>query len=180
MDKIRSFRFETRGEAETVAAGVGAGPLLRGGDVIVLTGGLGAGKTWFTRGLCAGLGINKGVRSPSFSVIINHVPGDAVSAAQGIDSVHHVDLYRLNSEDELAEWGVPDLLADDKAAVIVEWGKPLVEYLDEGYIHVKIERSAGNDAGRRRFTVTCHGKEIDRCMELEKKIKSTLAYSRTD
>ncbi len=179
MRNYRSFIFETFSEEETVVAGIGAGPSLRGGDVILLSGGLGAGKTWFTRGLCAGLGIIKGVRSPSFSVIINHIPGGTVPAEQGVETVHHVDLYRLNSGDELCEWGVTDLLADESAVVIVEWGEPLLEYLGDDYILVTIERLKENSSGR-KFTVTCCGVESDKCAKIEKRIKAALARQPAD
>jgi tRNA threonylcarbamoyladenosine biosynthesis protein TsaE len=100
----------TRSEAETIAAGRELGGALRAGDVVLLTGPLGAGKTAFVRGLAAGLGCNPDeVSSPTFT-LIQEYPGPLV--------LQHVDLYRL-SPPEADDLGLDEL--SERAVMAVEW-----------------------------------------------------------
>ena len=100
---------------ETEAAGEELAATLRVGDLLLLAGELGAGKTTFVRGLARGLGISSGaVQSPTFQ-LVRVYPGRIQLA--------HVDLYRLESGAELADLGLDDLL--DQGVVAVEWGDRL-------------------------------------------------------
>ncbi len=98
---------------DTAAAGAALAAVLRAGDVIALSGPLGAGKTSFARGLLAALGMAGEVPSPSFPIVIPYDPPD-VSLP-----VLHVDLYRIEDPAEIAELGLDEALAD--AALLVEW-----------------------------------------------------------
>lgn len=106
-------RFDSSGEAETRAVGKALASELRPGDVVALSGPLGAGKTVFVRGLAEGLGGDPDdVASPTFALLHEY---DCSSAA-----LVHLDLYRLpDDEKELRELGLPDLLEGKVAAV--EW-----------------------------------------------------------
>lgn len=98
--------------AQTEALGARLGRLLAPGDVVLLEGELGAGKTTFTRGVARGAGWRGRVTSPTFALA--HVyRGKRLT-------VHHLDLYRL-AQGEEAEVGLEDLLRDPRAAVVVEW-----------------------------------------------------------
>jgi tRNA threonylcarbamoyladenosine biosynthesis protein TsaE len=99
---------------ETEAAGERLGRQLRRGDLLLLSGGLGAGKTTFVRGLARGAGATGDVMSPTFQLV--RVYGGPVQLA-------HVDLYRLSGPGELSELGLDELL--DEGAVVVEWGEHL-------------------------------------------------------
>lgn len=99
--------------AATEAAGAAIAPLLRAGDIVTLTGGLGAGKTTLARGLIRALGHHGEVPSPSFAIVQPYEP-PAVRLP-----VAHVDLYRIEDEGEIAELGLDDWLVD--GALIVEW-----------------------------------------------------------
>lgn len=105
----------SRSEAETEEIGEELGRTLVSSDVVYISGGLGAGKTAFARGLARGVGARSGqVASPTFS-IVNEYAGDA-----GRIVLRHLDLYRLEDRElELARIGVPDALAG--APVAVEW-----------------------------------------------------------
>lgn len=109
--------------------------VLRAGDLVVLTGGLGAGKTTFTQGIGAGLGVRGQVSSPTFIIARVHP-----SLADGPPLVH-VDAYRLES---LAEVDALDLDASlDEAVTVVEWGGGLVESLAEDRLEIEITRPRG-------------------------------------
>ena len=103
----------TNNEAETVLEGEKLGRTLKPGSVVALYGGLGAGKTTFTRGLASGLGIEMDVSSPTFT-IVNEYPGEP--------PLFHFDLYRLEGENELFDIGWYDYLERDGICV-VEWSE---------------------------------------------------------
>jgi tRNA threonylcarbamoyladenosine biosynthesis protein TsaE len=109
--------------------------LLRAGDLVVLSGPLGAGKTTLTQGIGAGLGVRGQVTSPTFVIARVHP-----SLSNGPDLVH-ADAYRLGSRAEVDDL---DLDADLATAVtIVEWGDGLVEDLADSFLSVRIELGAG-------------------------------------
>ncbi|MDR0360275.1 MAG: tRNA (adenosine(37)-N6)-threonylcarbamoyltransferase complex ATPase subunit type 1 TsaE [bacterium] len=105
----------TESPEDTEAAGERLGAHLAAGDLLLLAGGLGAGKTTFVRGLARGLGVSADVMSPSFQ-LVRVYPGPVPLA--------HCDLYRLQDSSELADLGVEELL--ESAVVVVEWGDRLV------------------------------------------------------
>ncbi|MDN5745075.1 MAG: tRNA (adenosine(37)-N6)-threonylcarbamoyltransferase complex ATPase subunit type 1 TsaE [Nocardioidaceae bacterium] len=119
--------------AERLASG------LRAGDVLVLTGELGAGKTTFTQGLGAGLGVRGPVTSPTFVIARVHP-----SLVAGPELVH-VDAYRLGGVAELDDL---DLDADlEQAVTVVEWGSDLAEGLAESRLEIRIQRASVADPG---------------------------------
>jgi tRNA threonylcarbamoyladenosine biosynthesis protein TsaE len=102
----------TNSEKETAAAGAGLGATLQPGDVVLLSGDLGAGKTAFVRGLAAGLDIDPGeVSSPTFTLIQEYRGGRLV--------LHHIDLYRLSPR-EVDDLGLDDLI-ESGGVVAIEW-----------------------------------------------------------
>jgi tRNA threonylcarbamoyl adenosine modification protein YjeE len=105
---------ETSSASETEAAGEELGRRLREGDLVLLKGELGAGKTTFVRGMARGSGSAAAVASPTFQ-LVRVYPGRLQLA--------HVDLYRLEAGDELRDLGLEELL--DQGAVVVEWGERL-------------------------------------------------------
>ncbi len=104
----------TSSPAETEAAGERFGERLRAGDLVLLTGELGAGKTTFVRGVARGVGSAAPVASPTFQLVLLY-PGRVQLA--------HLDLYRIESSSELVDLGIEELL--DQGAVVVEWGDRL-------------------------------------------------------
>jgi len=104
----------TSSPAETEAAGETLGKRLRVGDVVLLTGELGAGKTTFVRGVTRGVGSSAPVASPTFQ-LVRVYPGRVQLA--------HVDLYRIENLSELADLGLEELAGE--GAIVVEWGDRL-------------------------------------------------------
>ncbi len=122
--------------AEMGALGARLAAVLRAGDLVVLTGPLGAGKTTLTRGLGAALGARGQVSSPTFVLARTH------PTTAGPDLVH-VDAYRLSDPVEL-----DDLDLDwDGAIVVVEWGRGMVDGISDAVLDVEITRATGADAG---------------------------------
>jgi tRNA threonylcarbamoyladenosine biosynthesis protein TsaE len=104
----------TSSAAQTEAAGEGLGKRLLAGDVVLLTGDLGAGKTTFVRGVARGAGSAAPVASPTFQ-LVRVYPGRVQLA--------HVDLYRIERSVELADLGLEELT--DQGALVIEWGDRL-------------------------------------------------------
>ena len=110
----RSGVLQTAGQAETESAGESLGRTLRAGDVVLLYGDLGAGKTAFVRGLARGMGANPDdVSSPTFTIIQEYAGSSA--------TLYHVDLYRLEPP-EIDDLGLEDLISGD-GVVAIEWAE---------------------------------------------------------
>lgn len=123
---------------DTRALGLRLAPLLRPGDLVILSGDLGAGKTTFTQGLGEGLGVRGEVTSPTF--VISRVHPSLV----GGPALVHVDAYRLGGVDELDDLDLDASL--DEAVTVVEWGTEIAEGLAEDRLEVRLTRPRG-DAG---------------------------------
>jgi len=113
-------------EADTRAVGRKLAATLRPGDVILLAGGLGVGKTLFTTGLAAGLGVEEQVVSPSFVLVRQY--------RSGFLPLVHVDVYRLGSLNEFDDLEVFDLAAD--GAVVIEWGDALEGAIPDDHLRI--------------------------------------------
>ena len=132
-------RSRRRGDA--VASAPSLARVLRAGDVVVLSGGLGAGKTTFTQGLGAGLGVRGDVTSPTFVIARVHP-----SLTDG-PALVHVDAYRIGGVAELDDLDLDTSL--DEAVTVVEWGEGLAEGLADDRVEVRIERAVADEAARR-------------------------------
>ena len=136
---------------DTIALGAALGADLRAGDVVVLSGPLGAGKTMLTKGIARGMDVEGPVISPTFVLARVHRP-----RVEGAPAMVHVDLYRLldqASVDLLAELDSLDLDTDlDDAVVVVEWGEGIAERLSESHLDIRLERSADSDARTAMWT----------------------------
>ncbi|MEO3974177.1 tRNA (adenosine(37)-N6)-threonylcarbamoyltransferase complex ATPase subunit type 1 TsaE [Streptomyces sp. CAU 1734] len=125
--------------------------LLRPGDLVMLTGELGAGKTTLTRGLGEGLGVRGAVTSPTFVIARVH------PSLTGGPALVHVDAYRLGGGlDEMEDLDLDVSLPE--SVIVVEWGDGKVEELSDARLHVVIDRVTGDtDDDRRQVTLTGFG-----------------------
>ncbi len=99
---------------ETAALAAKIAEKLEGGETLVLRGGLGAGKTTFTKGLAKALGISRNVVSPTFTLVREYEDGRL--------KLYHFDLYRIEDEGELEELGLDEYFRDD-SVVVIEWNR---------------------------------------------------------
>lgn len=123
--------FVTEATDETIALGRALGACLEPGDVVVLTGDLGAGKTQLTKGVAQGLGIDDDVTSPTFNILMVYEGGRV--------PLYHFDLYRLDDPDQLEDTGLYDLL-DGDGACIIEWGEQFADEIGENRLDVFLTR----------------------------------------
>lgn len=139
MTVATRYTVASADQMRSLGARIGAGCI--GGDVIILSGDLGAGKTTIAQGIGAGLGIVDAITSPTFVIAREHAnPGD------GPDLVH-VDAYRLASLAEVEDLDLDSEL--DRSVVVVEWGDGMVDDLSPSRLVVRISRLADDsDDGR--------------------------------
>ena len=129
-------RFVTKSEAETVRLGRSLAGELRPGDVVLLEGVLGAGKTALARGIASGLGVpEEEVRSPTFTL---------VNPYRGRIPVYHVDLYRIDRERDLDELGLEEILGTDGVAII-EWAERLASWRPPHALVARFEDRGGSE-----------------------------------
>ncbi len=138
-------RHVTLGAGETVALGRGLAGTLRGGDIVLLYGPIGAGKSVFARGLAEGLGAKRWRGSPTFT-LVHEYPTQP--------PLYHLDLYRL-SRDEVADLGLEEYARPD-AVMVVEWADRAPEHLhDLGGREIAVEIDhAGEDIREIRIRST--------------------------
>jgi tRNA threonylcarbamoyladenosine biosynthesis protein TsaE len=123
--------------ADTCALGERLGARLSAGDIVLLIGPLGAGKTVLAKGVARGLGIRDNVISPTYTIVSEYRGENA--------TVYHVDLYRIDGKDQMENLGLDDLLRGD-AVVLVEWGEKLEPWLEGPCTRVTI--GMADDGGR--------------------------------
>lgn len=121
---------------ERIAAGLGIG------DVLMLHGDLGAGKTTLTQGIAAGLGVREPVQSPTFTLVREHRGREL--------TLYHLDLYRLVDPDELESLGYEVYLDPPDGVSVIEWPERAGDWLPESFTVVRIDHLGGD---RRRVTI---------------------------
>ena len=131
MKPIGTLTVTARAPEDTARCGAALAPLLRPGDVVLLGGELGAGKTTFTQGLAAALGVEEPVTSPTF-VLVHSYPTRA-----GWDLLH-ADVWRLEQLQEVIDLAIPELL-EEGAVAVVEWGEKAAPALSRNCLHVAID-----------------------------------------
>ena len=138
------MQIQTHSPEETEAVGRKLAAQLRPGDVLAYYGDLGAGKTAFTRGLAAGLGVTEPVTSPTYTIVNEYLSGRL--------PLFHFDMYRLGSADELFDIGWEDYLARGGICA-VEWSENVEEALD-GALRITITKDSADENVR---TITIEG-----------------------
>ena len=165
-DALWTATFHVADVEETQALAETIGATLNAGDLLILSGGLGAGKTTFTQGLGRGLGVREGIISPTFVLARRH-PNLSDGPRPGGPDLVHVDAYRLGSAEELEDIDLEETL--DTSVTVVEWGRDRAEQLSASRLEIDLERATGQEAGEeilldfededepRTLTVTAYG-----------------------
>lgn len=154
MRKLESYIFRTNNAEETRNLAKSIAEKLTSGSVLTLEGDLGAGKTTFTKGLALGLGINRNVNSPTFTIIKEYKGGRL--------PLYHMDVYRL--EDEAEDLGFDEYFQGD-GVTVVEWAHLIESQLPLERIDISIKYI---DETNRELMMTPYGKFYDEiCKELK-------------
>lgn len=130
-----AFRCSTDSVDATRAFASAVASLIEPGDVIVLGGDLGAGKTAFTQGLGAALGVDEHIVSPTFTI---------ERIYQGRLRLHHLDVYRLDHLHEALDLGLDEAL-DDGDVCVIEWGEAISGVLGFDYVLIRLGLGSGDD-----------------------------------
>jgi tRNA threonylcarbamoyladenosine biosynthesis protein TsaE len=144
----RALKVTTRSPEETRTLGAALAPSLLPGDVISLTGDLGAGKTVFVQGIGAALGVQQRITSPTFTLVHEY---------EGRYQILHLDVYRLESFQEVLDLGFEELL-DPAAVLVVEWGEAVRPLLPPRHLQIELRTSAAEES-QRDITFLPHGSE---------------------
>ena len=136
--------LESYSAAETFAYGKALGEKAAQGEVYSLTGDLGVGKTVFTQGVAAGLGITEPVSSPTFTILHSY--------EEGRIPLYHFDVYRIGDVEEMEEIGYEDCFYGE-GVCLVEWAGQIQEILPEDCIRIIIEKDLTKGFDYRRITV---------------------------
>lgn len=132
----------TSGPDETIALAHAVGRRLRTGDLLVLTGDLGAGKTHFAKGIATGLGVTEPVTSPTFALHQQY---------QGHEVLHHLDVYRLEDLAETLDLDLPELL--ESGVSVIEWGDSITDVLPIDRLTIRLEMTEVDDERTLSFEV---------------------------
>jgi tRNA threonylcarbamoyladenosine biosynthesis protein TsaE len=128
------MKFVSHSVEETENIAIELSSHLKGNEVIAFFGGLGMGKTAFTRGLMRGLDFSEGVQSPTFSLVNQY---------NGKFPVYHFDMYRINTYDDLYSTGFFDYL--DTGILIIEWSENIENVLPDNYISIEINKGTNEN-----------------------------------
>ena len=121
---------QTTGVDQTRALGAAVASLARAGDLLLLAGDLGAGKTAFAQGFARGLGVTDQVVSPTFT-ISRQYEGTALT-------LNHLDVYRLDHLQEAIDLGLSELIDDDSGVTVIEWGDVVIPTLPADFLEVRL------------------------------------------
>ena len=162
-----TYAVDTSDADQTRALGEDLGRILAAGDLVMLSGGLGAGKTTLTQGIGVGMGVRGRVASPTFIVARVH------PALGGGPDLIHADAYRITDLNDLETLDLDSSL--DEAVTVVEWGEGKTEAMSEERLAIEVRRASGGQAqrdgdvidlehmddGRRRIILRAHGHRWD-------------------
>lgn len=146
--------YFTKSPEETISLGEKLSYHLKGGDLVLLFGDLGSGKTHFVKGIAKGLGVKQIIKSPTFAYVNKYTIGSTMQSGPRCSQVHdavistigylyHYDLYRLNTGDDLSSIGYEETIEDVNAINVVEWADRLIDLPDK-YIRIDLTSKKDN------------------------------------
>jgi tRNA threonylcarbamoyladenosine biosynthesis protein TsaE len=129
------LRARTTSVSETAAMAAALAAVSSIGDLILLSGDLGAGKTAFVKGFGSALGVTEPIISPTFTMVREY---------QGRLKLYHLDVYRVSQLSETVDLGLGELL-DDEAVTVIEWGEHILAALPADYLEIRLELGEADD-----------------------------------
>ena len=158
MSEPKAIVATTAGPEETRALAAAIARLCRPGDVLLLGGELGSGKTTFAQGFGRGLGVSEPITSPTFALVRQYPVGDGGEAPSGRSprTLLHADVYRLDHLAEIADLGLGELV-EDGAVALVEWGDVAEPVLGPGSLSLRLDAGPGDPDDRRTVTIAWSG-----------------------
>ena len=135
---------------DTLSFGKKLASKLSNGDLVVLSGELGSGKTKLTEGILSYFNLENEISSPTFTIVNEYIKNDI--------NIYHFDVYRLEDSSEFYELGGDEYF--DKGICIVEWGEIIQDALPKDYIHIQFERDENNE-NLRVLNITSYGEKYD-------------------
>lgn len=144
-DIIKEMIYDSSSPDETYKIAYEMGTRVTPGTVLAMSGDLGAGKTLFTQGLAAGLGIGEPVVSPTFTILQIYETGRI--------PLYHFDVYRIEEPDEMQEVGLDDFLFG-RGVSVIEWAPYIRELLPEKYTDIRITRNPERGPDYRRIEIS--------------------------
>jgi tRNA threonylcarbamoyladenosine biosynthesis protein TsaE len=150
---MKPLLLVTHGPEETLELGKRLGEIARPGDIYLLSGNLGVGKTCLTQGIARGLGSQEYALSPTF-VLMREIHGRL--------PLYHIDLYRLDHLEEIADLGLDDYLYG-KGLCVIEWAEKGLGVLPHEHLMIKIDYSSSDSEhiNKRYFTIEARGRQYD-------------------
>ena len=139
IEIIASSLSDTHQAAESVAE------IVKSGDLILLVGDLGAGKTAFTQGFGASLGVKEAITSPTFTLARTY---------QGTLEIHHLDVYRIDQIEEVRDLALPELF-EGNSVTLIEWGDQIISALPKDHLEISFEYGEADSA--RVITISANG-----------------------
>lgn len=152
-------KFRTYSAEQTVEIGLKLGETLKQRDIVCLTGDLGAGKTAFTSGIAAALGVKSHITSPTFTIVNEY---------SGTIPLYHFDVYRISDPGEMFEIGFEEYIFGN-GVVVIEWADLIEELLPDEYIEVEIKKDISVDENLRIITIDFKGEKYreNECLIME-------------
>ena len=147
---MNNFQFSSNSEIETRAFAKKLAKKLKKGDIVVLTGELGSGKTKFVEGFLSNFGLENEISSPTFTIVNEYDTPDF--------PIYHFDVYRLEDASEFYEIGGEEYF--ENGICIIEWGEIIQDAIPKDYIHIQFDRNDVDD-NTRILNITSYGEKYD-------------------
>ena len=151
---MNHLKFISHNENETLSFGKKLASFLKKGDILVLTGELGSGKTKLTEGILTYYGLEDEISSPTFTIVNEYVKDNT--------KIFHFDVYRLEDSSEFYAIGGEEYF--ENGICIIEWGEIIQDALPKDYIHIQFERN-DVDENTRILNITSYGEKYDELLD---------------
>lgn len=146
--------YISNSEKDTICVAKKLGSFLHSGDIVVLSGDLGSGKTKFTEGFLSYFGLENEISSPTFTIVNEYYANEL--------NIYHFDVYRLSSPDEFYAIGGEQYF--ENGICLIEWGEQIEEVLPKEYLHITFNRDFKEDS-KRILNFEAHGEKYEKIIK---------------